>query len=502
MTHKVGNTTIDARLVSDNVSNLDTRYMVRYPGELKPYPAIPSNPAILIDPLKANNQISGYDQQGIDSKSLSFIGKIETELSKNLSVYAGLTYMTMSGDLTGSRINTQYLATSTGMLAITGGYATNGRPPYSYVSLGGVIKNNLLAANVGADYKGIKNLTISTGLKAEQVFTRGSNPVHYISTWYDPATAATAVNPVDMSNTSRSKERAWVPEVSLRYTGITRVTLFADADYRFSPGNEQLSNGTIGPSGTTVIGSYTTGDAAVRENHGSYKIGANWLACKYFTLRGEVFMKNHNNGFYDNGAADSKYLLGYNRLGSQIVATVKPMPTVVLTTKLARSVANMWTTVDTGSRFESMDSAMYQIGETIDWTPTKDFYLQANVNMVYDITRSAYTRTSGIARDVVENADNDYMNGSFVAGMAVDEGTNLELRYTYYRADNNIPKYSTVAYGADAKEYTYTAGLKQKLSKSMTASIKVGYFFSESTATGGLTNYKGTLAYVSVTHTF
>ena len=72
-------------------------------------------------------------------------------------------------------------------------------------------------------------------------------------------------------------------------------------------------------------------------------------------------------------------------------------------------------------------------------------------------------------------------------------------RYSEWRGgDDPLAPPSSVSYGAGAKEYTVTAGVKHKLTDKMFLNAKVGYFDSKSDTTGGNTNFRGPLAYVSV----
>jgi hypothetical protein len=154
--------------------------------------------------------------------------------------------------------------------------------------------------------------------------------------------------------------------------------------------------------------------------------------------------------------------------------------------------------VDFGSSYDSMDSTSDTICETIDWNPTLQFYMQANVNVVYASISTGYPRSGGLANDVLRNADNNYLNGSLVTGFAVDKATDASLAYTFYHADNYEPFVATVGYGAGVEEYTVAATVKRKLTDRLIGTLKVGYFDSQNDTTGGRTNFRGPMAYVSL----
>jgi hypothetical protein len=101
---------------------------------------------------------------------------------------------------------------------------------------------------------------------------------------------------------------------------------------------------------------------------------------------------------------------------------------------------------------------------------------------------------------VLHNADNNYVNGNVVAGFVMNKTMDAQVEYAFYKADNYDPlaPSASLSYGAGGKEYTVTAGLKVKLSNQLIGHVKLGYFDSKSDTTGGNTNFKGPLAYVSL----
>jgi hypothetical protein len=141
----------------------------------------------------------------------------------------------------------------------------------------------------------------------------------------------------------------------------------------------------------------------------------------------------------------------------------------------------------------------YQIGETVDWAPNPRVFVQANVNVTFNTIQTAYPSAGGLANDVLRNADNNYRNGSFITGFVVDKDTDASLEYTFYRADNySVPTYATLFYGAGVKEYTVAAKLKHRFNNKLIGYLKLGYIDSQNETTGGNTNFKGPMAYLSI----
>ncbi len=513
ITHTMANTLIDVRLIGDRVNNFDTRFVTRNPGELRPYP-FSTTPTRYIDPSIQGSEIRLVDQQGLSTSSWNLVGKIETLVNEQIKVFAGASYIDLSGDISGSRINTNVFATNVGNKYVTGGFnSSGGRSAYSYTGLGGSLDSRVFSGNVGIEFKPISDLYITASVKGEDLETSASNPVNYLATYVVPATGdVTVIPPIAALNTSKLEVRVLTPELSVRYAGIKRVSLYATLDYRYVPGNESSAYQSIGPGGTTQALSSSTFASDTKENHGHYTVGASWVPSSYLTLRGETFYKTHRNGFYDDGSTD-RFILGYQTYGTRLTATVKPSPELSFTTRYIAQKAMMNTVIKGDAvhttealavAYDSMTANTYQFGETIDWNPVKQFYMQGNLNLNFDNMSTAYPRAGGTGNDVLRDSEKDYVTGSVIAGFVIDKDTDAELQYTYYRADNYNPgiAFATVPYGFGAKEYSYSVAIKHKFTPKLFGSLKVGYFDSKNELNGGNTDFKGTLVYATLTQAF
>jgi hypothetical protein len=160
-----------------------------------------------------------------------------------------------------------------------------------------------------------------------------------------------------------------------------------------------------------------------------------------------------------------------------------------------------------------MDMENHMVAATIDWTPSSQFYMQANANVVYNVISTIYPRagtapaTTGSsaapawdANRVLQNSNNNYVSGSLLAGAVLTKTDDLLVQYTYYKADNYNPEVASVTmpYGAGAEESLVTVGIKHKFSKNLLGSIKLGYIDSRNDTTGGHTNFRGPLGYVTM----
>jgi hypothetical protein len=500
--HTFGKTTALLSLVGTRIDNLNTRSVDRYVGELRPFPAIPSNPVTLVPPELANNPNRGFDIQGLEENAWGFTAKVETEINTKVSVFAGASYRTSEGEISGSRLIALTIASANGPITGIGGFTSGGRPPYSYV-MTGTVTSDIYTANVGVNLKPSRNLFVDVGVKAEDRSIAAQNVATYVSTYLVQATGTVAAPQLVASpNWSREKEKVWSPEVNVRYTGFKKLTLFGGIDYRTSPGDERHLDTHVGPGpagSNYVLPAIGEKEQTAKEKHLNAKVGAIWAPLAGLNVRAEVFTKDHENRFEGYGvSAGGLYILDYDIYGARVTATVRPTAMVSFTTRYVAQFGKAATMTDVFAKGDSNDARRHMISETITWTPSKVLYVQGSANLVYDTMQTAYP-AGGTAGDVLRNADNNYWNGSLLTGFVVDKKTNAEIQGSYYRANNYNPALAsgTVPYGAGGWEYSITAGLTRKLTDRWLASAKIGYFESRNETLGGYADFHGPLAYIS-----
>jgi hypothetical protein len=502
-----GRTTASLTLVGTRINNNDTRAAMRYFGEIKPYPAIPANPPTLVSPLLANNETGGYEQLTLDEKAWTLVGKVETAVSENLTAYAGVNYHHSSGDFAVARAVSLSIMTAAGRRDLVGGFTPGGRPPYSH-DTAGTMKVNVYTANAGVQMKPMKDLRVDAGVKAEDYTAIGKSDVNYINNQVTLATGVVVPMPVTTANASRNSEKVWSPEIDARYTGIKRVSFFGSWTYRSSPGDERVTYGSLAVN--TTAGTVGPGLAVfsdkVKEKHANYKVGANWTPFSAVVLRSEYYAKDHQNRFDGYGtSAGGLYVLDYDIYGTKSTVTLRVTPELSLTTRYVTQRGRSAVADDTFTNPEgaaSGDSRRYEIAETISWNPSKVWYVQADLNRVYDRISTAYPYATGLALGVIRNADNNYWNGSLLTGFVIDKLTNAQVQGTYYKADNynRAMAATTLPYGAGGREYSISAGVTRKFSNRWMGSAKIGYFDSRNDTTGGFTNFRRPLACFSIEH--
>ncbi len=79
-------------------------------------------------------------------------------------------------------------------------------------------------------------------------------------------------------------------------------------------------------------------------------------------------------------------------------------------------------------------------------------------------------------------------------GFVIDDQTDLQASYFYYRADNFVNNADfSQPYGAGAEEHAVTVTLSREFTKRLRGSLKYGYFSNHDETSGGYNDYEANL---------
>ena len=94
----------------------------------------------------------------------------------------------------------------------------------------------------------------------------------------------------------------------------------------------------------------------------------------------------------------------------------------------------------------------------------------------------------------ITDFQNDYWNGTLSVGYAINDKTDLQANYFYYRADNYVNNAAFgQPYGSTARENAATVTLSRQFTRSLRGSLKYGYFNNDDVTSGGYNNYQAHL---------
>ncbi len=501
VTHTVGKTTYLLTLLGDETNDVDTRYGTRYPGELKLFPTPAST--VLVPSANVNNQVRYYQTDGMSTKTFAITGKTETRFSDKITFETGLSYQLLHSDFIGDR--PLYTSTPTAIGAVIA-------PSDNYLNLSGGSKVKIYRATVGLTFKPTGNFSAKLGLKGEDEYTKGGGSFTSVTAAVNTTTGVVTIAQTPQAEYSRIKEQSLTPALDLNYTGLKDIALYASGSQRIVNGDERYA-APYNPATSPVAPVANLANNDLSRDNARYVIGATWRQSLLLTLRGEVFYKDNTNKSIGYGVnMGDYYVLSSQFTGLKLTATAKLNPTLSCTTRyiFQKGKAQVAGFQPAFPEYDSMDQKNHMISETIDWNPIAQFYLQANASVVYNVIGTVYPRAGTVpatatnqsydANNVLHNSDNNYISANFLAGAVLTKQDDLQIRFTYYRANNYNAALAnlTTPYGAAAEETSVTAGVKHKFSDRIFGEAKVGYLDSKNGTTGGNTNFRGPLAYVSL----
>jgi hypothetical protein len=498
MVATVGKVTETLKASLDWVNNNDWRSYVKYPGS-----TVTANPAVIVLD----------DQQLIKSTSFRLLNQTDIKFNDHVALDVGLTYAHQSTTNGGQWTNPSYSTTL--RQVYTAMYAAN---------IYGGAKVDDCVGNVFLKLTPNKNWLIDLGFRDEfnVISSRGGFQVTSLATGATSLASSnfTVANDVTYSHLS---DHVTTPEVSIRYLGFNKLSLYGTFDNRINHGNQYWINPYAASTTAGITGVTTTATAPIgsvffqeaNQDNEDAKIGANWNASSQLTVRAEVFRKDHQNRFV--GANDiigtasygALYVTGYTFTGLKFSVIVKPLPTLSFNTRYQpqsgmMSVTGNSVTGGLGNEITSGKASSHTISESVDWTPSSQLYVHGDISVVYNYLQTAYpivtTNATASIPSPIQNANNNYVTGSALTGFVLDKKTDAQLQVTYTRANNYNPQIARGGqpYGAGFEEESVTAGLKHKFTDRLIAEGKLGYLRRTDATTGGFTNYHGPLAYVSL----
>ena len=170
-----------------------------------------------------------------------------------------------------------------------------------------------------------------------------------------------------------------------------------------------------------------------------------------------------------------------------------------------------YSTVDTTSipdggtqagEVQSANITSHIISENISWTPVSRLYVQVGGSYVLNSLDTPVASSPGI-NNLVLNSASDYWTVDATAGYALNEKTDLQLQYSYYRADDYVNNSaSSQPYGAGDEQHSVTATITRRITKALQVSLKYGFFCNRDETSGGLDNYDAQLVYASMQYRF
>lgn len=398
----------------------------------------------------------------------------ETWIKKNLFFSTGFSFTDLDNDFTGSRVYGDEFDVV---------FVANPANGTGYTNLVGDSRKQEYVANLNLMFIPFQHFTIVPSVRIQR------------EDWdADSRGFQTGANPAGSFTGNTDGDRLDVRErLDLRYTGVTNWVFYARGEWTQGEGNRD-ENGGIGP--TAPIARETEDTRFFQK----YSAGAKWYATRSFSIDAGGYYKL-NEYDYDH-SLDNTPNAGGNRYPAYLVmqdfetydgnvrVTVRPLKNLTLVSRYEYQLSTINTKPDSISglgRVESSEMTSHIIAQNVSWTPWSRLYLQAGFNYVLSETESP---ASDDAQAILD-AQNDYWTLNFSSGLVLDDKTDLNVGYSYYRADNFKDNSSVgVPYGAGAEEHGVTATLTRRLTQNLRLTLKYGYFDYEDESSGGNNDYQ------------
>ena len=423
------------------------------------------------------------DREGTSYDLLSVHTFSETWIKKNLLFSTGLLFANMNSDFSGSRSYEDFdpLTPPSGV---------------GYRDLSGGAEMNEYVLNLNLMYLPWKNLTVVPSLRVHKEDWNANSG----------AFRTAGVTTTGFSDSTTDGDVLDVTErLDLNYTGLTNWVLFARGEWLQGDGN-LTENGGIEQIAPVARKSEDS------RNFQKYSVGARWYPARTVTLDFGGYYKinaydyDHLTDNTPNNSANAYpaflVMQDFETYDGNVRLTLRPLRTVTLVTRYEYQVSTIRTQPDaisTLGEVESSEMTSHIVGQNISWTPWTRLYFQAGINYVFSETK---TPAADITQALLD-AQNNYWTANLNAGLVLDEKTDLNLGYFYYRADNYRDNSAvSVPYGVGAEEHGITAMVTRRLTKNLRLNLKYGYYHYEDETSGGNSNNEAHLLYSSLQYRF
>jgi hypothetical protein len=434
------------------------------------------------------------DTQKTSYDLFSMHGFTESRLRSNLVCSAAYSYSGLDNDLSGSRI---YGA------GFDAGYTPSTQNGAGYYGLTGGSHLDEHVANLNLMYRPVPTLAIIPSIRVQEQMLDARS-----AGWQTLGAYA----PVSYSSRSDGHRFDIRERLDVNYTGLTNSSLYARGEWT-QGGGDLTENGGQGPVNGIGIPPVQrqTDDSRFFQK---YSAGVRWYPTRRATLDVGGDYKIHHYDYDHDRDSTPNDPLSANRYPAYLVTqnlesysgkcrlTLRPWQNVTLVNRYEYQFSTIHTKPagDSGlGEVESSEMRSHVFGQDVSWTPWARLNLQAGLNYVW--SQNA-TPVSDYTRAVLA-AQNNYWTVNFSSTFVVDDRTDLNLDYLYYRADDYKDNSAYGApYGAGAEEHSVSAGITRRLRDNIRLFLRYGYYRYTDETFGGNQNYHAHVVSCTVRYLF
>jgi hypothetical protein len=476
LTHRIKKTDVGIGGVYEFGDLSNTRKISQYPGE-----------GVLAGERKiTNREDTEYDL-------LSVHAFAENWLKPNLFFSAGYMFSDLDNDTTGSRIWGDDFDVA---------FVTNPANGQGYTNLVSSANKQEHVVNLNLMSQLTKTFTITPSVRVQQKDWDASSQAYstYGNTTFGATDSASDADAIDI------RER-----LDLRYTGVTNCVFTARGEWTQGQGDVTESGGIFNAFNNPGVP--IDRETETTRFFQKYSLGAKLYVTRRLSIDlGGYYKRNeydydHTVDSTPNNAIANRYpayltLQDFETYDGNVRVTWRPRGNLTLVSRYEYQVSTVNTTPDPISGLgeaESSELTSHILAQNISWSPWSRLYLQVGANYV----NSELTTPTSSFTDAVLAAQNNYWSLNANAGFVVDEQTDLNLGYTYYRADNftdNTP--DGIPFGSGAEEHGINATVIHRINKNLRASLRYGYYTYSDDSAAGNRDYDAHVVFTSLQYRF
>lgn len=301
----------------------------------------------------------------------------------------------------------------------------------------------------------------------------------------------------DLAVNTDSTVRRLAERFELRHTGFENLVLFFRAD--LEQADIDLSETEVETATSTIDLLHETDSDLTSAK---YVLGALWyphsrvnLAARYRYLMRDNRFVNRVDSTSDNTSNNRfpAFITSQDvtTRGGDLRATWRAHDTLRLTTRYDIAFTEITNGSEGLAELDAVEITTHAVSTSATWTPMGSMYIQADARYVDSETDTPANRIGGGVGDTAPDFDNDYWNATVNLGIALDDHTDLENRYFYYRASNYTDNsLSSQPYGADVEERGVAISIRRQWSDTLATRIRYAYFRNEDDRSGGNDDYE------------
>lgn len=464
--HSIGNTDVGLGLRYETTDNNDSRNVRRRPNET------------------SDRFFTEREQVSTDLFSAHVF--TETRFGEKVLLTTAYAFTTLDSSIAGSRI---YGASYDPVFDPL--FARRQARDEGFLNLTGGSDLSQHVASINLSWTPMKNFVIVPSVRFEK------EDLNSVSTYLETNVGTTAARITTQDLLAARSDRGYwnvTESLELRYTGVRNWSFYASGEWL-------QEDGTLNENEIEV----DTGAVDLRRKTNSmvwnqkYKIGAIWYPLARLNIAGQYYYKARTNDYDHPIDSTSNVPPSGDRYPAflrnqdfetndfNVRATWRPCANVTLVSRYDFQLSTVDTRGDFLSSVQSAEMTTHIFSETMTWTPFSRLYLQGAIHYVLNKTD---TPADQALPGILQDSQNDYWNGSVSAGFVIDDKTDLQATYFYYRADNyeNNAAFGQ-PYGAGAEEHAVTVNLSRQLTEHLRATLKYGFFSNRDQTSGGFNNY-------------